>query len=314
MSFDNTQLTSAFGYDVNNMRFRKPLDGSLPNDTTVKFKRVAIGTKNLDGSLGDLIIPTLRVYSYGLSPNRDQKTGKIDGYSIPLCLFSRDDPTEEQRQWVDTFNRVVEHVKQYILDHKDDIERYDLEPAELKKLNPLYYKREKGKIVDGTGPTLYAKVMQNKKTGTISTPFCDQRGNDVDPMSIMDKRCYVTAAIKFESIFIGSRISLQIKVYEAQVQLLDSAPRRFLQSMSSSSNVVMDSDNAPSLLSFSSSSLSSSSSSSQNHNSHESDDDSGSLNGDDEEKDEHPAPAPAPAPVPVSSAKPTSRRTVVRKP
>jgi|LauGreDrversion4_2_1035121.scaffolds.fasta_scaffold09022_4 hypothetical protein len=305
MSFDNTQLTSAFGYDVNNMRFRKPLDGSLPNDTTVKFKRIAIGTKNPDGSLGDLIIPTLRVYSFGLSPNRDQKTGKIDGYSIPLCLFSRDDPTDEQRKWVDTFNNVVEHTKQYILDHKDDIERYDLEQAELKKLNPLYYKREKGKIVDGTGPTLYAKVMQNKKTGTISTPFCDERGNDLDPMTIMDKRCYVTAAIKFESIFIGSRISLQIKVYEARVQMLDSAPRRFLQSMSSSSNnVVMEEDeqpHRPSILE----------SSSVKQSNDDSDDDSGSVNGDDEKEEQQ---APPPAPVPASSAKPASRRTIGRKP
>lgn len=307
MSFDNTQLTSAFGYDVNNMRFRKPLDGSLPNDTTVKFKRIAIGTKNPDGSLGDLIIPTLRVYSFGLSPNRDQKTGKIDGYSIPLCLFSRDEPTDEQRKWVETFNNVVEHTKQYILDHKDDIERYDLEPAELKKLNPLYYKREKGKIVDGTGPTLYAKVMQNKKTGTISTPFCDERGNDVDPMSIMDKRCYVTAAIKFESIFIGSRISLQIKVYEARVQMLDSAPRRFLQSMSSSTNnVVMEDDDQPHRPS-----LLESSSSVVKQSNDESDDESGSVNGDDEKEEQQ---APPPAPVLTSAAKPASRRTIGRKP
>ena len=34
------------------------------------------------------------------------------------------------------------------------IEKYDLEKADLKKLNPLYWKREQGKIVEGRGPTL----------------------------------------------------------------------------------------------------------------------------------------------------------------
>jgi len=310
MSFDNTQLTSAFGYDINNMRFRKPLDGSLPNDTTVKFKRISIGTKNPDGTLGDLILPTLRLYSFGLSPNRDQKTGRIDGYSIPLCMFNRDEPTDEQRKWVDTFNNIVEHTKQYILDHKDDIERYDLEPAELKKLNPLYYKREKGKIVDGSGPTLYAKVMQNKKTGTISTPFCDEKGNDVDPMTIMDKRCYVTALIKFESIFIGSRISLQIKVYEAKVQMLDSAPRRFLQSMvNPSSNVVIESSSSTS---SSHSNVTLSVQMNNDEDSKEDSDDTGSINGDDEDK---PSAPPVPSPAPTTSTKPApSRRTITRKP
>lgn len=313
MSFDNTQLTSAFGYDINNMRFRKPLDGSLPNDTTVKFKRISIGTKNPDGSLGDLILPTLRLYSFGLSPNRDQKTGRIDGYSIPLCMFNRDEPTDEQRKWVETFNNIVEHTKQYILDHKDDIERYDLEPAELKKLNPLYYKREKGKIVDGSGPTLYAKVMQNKKTGTISTPFCDEKGNDVDPMSIMDKRCYVTALIKFESIFIGSRISLQIKVYEAKVQMLDSAPRRFLQSMvNPSSNVVVE--NSSSSLSSSYSNVTSNIQMNDDDDDSKDDSDAGSINdGDDDDKPS--VPQPQPQPVPTTSTKPApARRTITRKP
>ena len=35
---------------------------------------------------------------------------------------------------------------------------YDLESADLKKLNPLYYKKEKGKVIDGSTPTLYPKL------------------------------------------------------------------------------------------------------------------------------------------------------------
>lgn len=303
MSFTETQLTSAFGYDVKNIRFRKPVDGSILNDT-VKFKRIAIGTRNPDGSLGELVIPTLQVYSFGLSENVNPQTSKTDGYSLSLCLYSKDNPTEEQKKWVETFNAIVEYIKQYLLDHKDDIEKYELEPADLKKLNPLYYKKEKGKIVEGTGPTLYAKVMQNKKTNSITTPFCDENGNDLDPLSILGKRCYATAAIKFEGIFIGSKISLQVKVYEAKVKLIDSAPKRFLQAMPSSSAVVYDEKAAEP----------SSSSSSVTQSKNEEDDETGSLNGDDSNSDDEKSAQPAPTPAPVQAPKAPARRTINRKP
>ena len=303
MSFDNTQLTSAFNYDVKNIRFRKPVDGSILNDT-VKFKRIAIGTRNPDGTLGELIIPTLSVYSFGLSENVNPQTQKADGHSLSLCLYSKDNPSDEQKKWVETFNAIVEYIKQYLLDHKDDIEKYELEPADLKKFNPLYYKKDKGKIVDGTGPTLYAKVMQNKKTDSITTPFCDENGRDIDPLSILGKRCYATAAIKFEGVFIGSRISLQIKVYEAKIKLIDSAPRRFLQTMSSVSEVVYEEKSA-----MASSSSSSSSSSSAQEEKSESDDDSGSVKGDDDDDDKQSAPVVQPPP----QVKAPARRTINRK-
>ncbi len=307
MSFDNTQLTSAFGYDVKNIRFRKPVDGSILNDT-VKFKRVAIGTRNPDGTLGELILPTLPVYSFGLSENVNPQTSKTDGYSLSLCLYSKDSPTDEQKKWVETFNSIVDYIKQYLLDHRDDIEKYELEAADLKKLNPLYYKKDKGKIVEGTGPTLYAKVMQNKKNNSITTPFCDENGRDIDPLSILGKRCYATAAIKFEGIFIGARISLQVKVYEAKIKLIDSAPKRFLQSFASSSEVLYDEKTQEHQ--SSSSSSSSSSVPSQSHS--EDNEDTGSINGDNDSDEDKPQP-PA-QPVVQQASKPSSRRTINRKP
>lgn len=300
MSFDNTQLTSAFGYDVKNIRFRKPVDGSILNDT-VKFKRIAIGTRNPDGTLGELVIPTLSVYSFGLSENVNPQTQKADGHSLSLCLYSKDNPSDEQKKWVETFNSIVEYIKQYLLDHKDDIEKYELEPADLKKFNPLYYKKDKGKIVDGTGPTLYAKVMQNKKTDSITTPFCDENGRDIDPLSILGKRCYATAAIKFEGVFIGSRISLQIKVYEAKIKLIDSAPRRFLQTMSVNSDVVYEEKSA----------MPSSSSSSSIPDQKSDEDDSGSVKGDDDDEDDKPSVPVVQQPQP--QVKTSTRRTINRK-
>ena len=294
MSFDNTQLTSATGYDVKNMRFRKPIDGSIPNSTVV-FKRVPIGTRNPDGSFGDLCIQTpKRLFSFGLSPNTNMNTGKTDGYTLSLCLYNKDAPTDEEKAWVETFNRIVDHIKDYILSHRDEVEKYELEAADLKKLNPLYYKKEKGKIVEGSGPVLYPKVLQNKKTDTITTPFCDETGKDIDPMTLLNKRCWANAVIKIESIFIGAKISLQIKVYEAQVKMLDSAPKRLLQKMvETNDNVVYD---AP-----------------VEASSAANDDDSikGSDDDDDEDEEKESAPA-AVAPAPVVAKAPV-RRAGARK-
>jgi hypothetical protein len=298
MSFENTQLTLAPGYDVNKMIFGKPKDGSIPNSTVV-FKRIPIGTRNPDGSIGELVIQTNRVYSFGLSPNTNMQTGKTDGYTLSLCLYNRDGPSKEEKEWVDTFDRIVEHIKKYLLEHRDSFGKYELESADLKKLSPLYYKKDKGKIVEGSGPVLYPKVLQNKKNDTISTPFCDENGVDIDPMSLLNKSCYATAAIKIESIFIGAKISLQIKVYEAEVKMFDTAPKRLLRKTQPSSSVVMES---------------SSSSSAQTH---DDDDDDDSVKGsDDDEEDEKPqvaATAAVSVTVPAATAKAAVRR-VVRKP
>lgn len=236
MSSNNTQLTKASGYNTKNMTFGKPKAGSLG---AVSFLRIPIGTKNADGSFGDLVLSVPKVYSFGLSVNTNMQTGKPDGYILPLCLYSKDGPSQEEKDFVQTFNDVVERARQHVLDIKVSIGKYELEAAELKKMNPLYIKKDKktGKPEDGAGPVLYLKVMQkNKKSErgsssesqekVISTLFYDEKGRDIDPMSLMEKHGFATAAIKVESIFIGAKISLQVKVYETEYQIIDNNPRR----------------------------------------------------------------------------------------
>jgi hypothetical protein len=157
-------------------------------------------------------------------------TKVLNGYSMSLALWNKNGATEEEKDWVDTFNAIAENAKKYVLDHKDDIEKYDLEPANLKKFNPLYWKRDKGKIVEGTGPTLYAKLITSKKEGIkINSIFYDAEGNTIDPLSLIGKYAHVKAAIKIESIFIGKDISLQVKLYEAEVKLLQTGMQSLMR-------------------------------------------------------------------------------------
>lgn len=298
MSFDNTQITSASGYNVSNIVYGKPRDGSIPN-SAVSFKRIQMGTRNPDGTTGELILSTERLFSFGLSPSINQSTGAIDGYTLALCLWNMDSPSQKEKEFTDTFNKICEHAVDYILDHRDDVQKYELEKADLKKFNPLYIKRDKGKVVEGASPMLYAKVLQNKKMATITSIFYDENGRDLDPMSLMNKQCYVKAAIKIEGIFIGSKVSLQVKLHEAEIKMKESGVKRLLRApapvcVEEEKESVHESEAVSSLQSL--------------ELGNESDDDKGSLKGDDEE----PARSSSP-PEAVTEVKKTTVRRIGKK-
>ena len=76
MSENNTQLTSAIGYDTSNMRFSEPVLGSIPDSKpAISYRRINITTINPDGTEGELIIPTDEVFSYGVGENTNIETG-----------------------------------------------------------------------------------------------------------------------------------------------------------------------------------------------------------------------------------------------
>jgi hypothetical protein len=104
----NTQITPAKGYDTSRMIFSEPVSGSIPDSKPkIEFRRVNISTRNEDGTVGELIIPTSRLFSFGVSENTSQETGSVNGYTFPLCLWSRDGATEEEKTWTDTYLLVL---------------------------------------------------------------------------------------------------------------------------------------------------------------------------------------------------------------
>lgn len=228
MSSETTQLTKASGYDTKNMIFSAPQAGSIPN-TPINYKRITISTKNPDGTIGELIIPTTKLFSFGVGENTNPDTGKVNGYVMPICLWNKDGASPEEKAFTDTFDAIIDRCKEHLVSNREEIEQYDLALSDLKKFNPLYWKRDKGKIVDGTGPTMYAKLIMSKKHNKIVSMFYDPSGDEVDPISLSGKYCFVNAAIKFESIFIGNKISMQIKLYECEVKLADSGMKRLMQ-------------------------------------------------------------------------------------
>ena len=227
----NTQLTHCADLDVSNIIFSKPETKTIPN-TPISYKRINIMYKNNDNTVGDLVIPTEQLFSFGVQENTDMASGKITGYSIPLCLWNRTGATEAEEQFITSFESVVDYCHSHLLkdETKEAIEKYDLDDSDLKKFNPVYRKRDKGKVVEGKSPCLYPKLIVSKKDGdiNINTFFVDQNGVDLNPMNLIGKRMNCTCSIKVESIFIGRAISLQVKVYECVADMLEGGMKRLL--------------------------------------------------------------------------------------
>jgi len=230
---NSTQLTYTKNYNVNRMVFSAPLLCTVPNSQSkisITYKRINVSTKNEDGSIGDLVLATDKLFSFGVSENKSE-TGQVTGYSLPLCLWNKDGPSDSEKQWTDTFNQIVEHCKKHLLENRNDIEMYDLEVSDLKKFNPLYWKKEKNVVVPNTGPTLYTKLIVSKKEDKILSTFYDSdTGEELDAMHLMGKYCFVNAAVKIESIYIGgTKIALQVKLWEADVSLVEKGMKRLLR-------------------------------------------------------------------------------------
>lgn len=231
----HTQLTLATNYDVNNMIFSVPQENKIPQ-STFTYKRINISTKNADGSIGDLVIRTPPLFSFGVQESKSLNEPKVtNGYNLPLCLWNRAGPSDEEKAWTDTFNNICTRAKEHLIENRVDIGKWDLEMADLKTFNPLYWKRDKksGQVEPGTGPTLYPKLISTKRDGVerIMSLFYDKETNDeINPLDILGKYCTVTAAIKIESVFIGSKFSLQVKLWEVEISLQSGGVQRLLRS------------------------------------------------------------------------------------
>lgn len=223
-------ITSIESLNLNNIRYGAPIIGSVPDSKPpIQTIRVPITYLYPDGTYGPLLIPTERLFSFGLQENVSQETGKTTGFSFSLCMYNRDMPSQKEMAWVDAFNRIIEHSKDHLIEHRADIMRYELERSDLKKLNPMYYKKEKGVIVPGRGPTLYPKCIRSVKEDRILTLFYDSHtGVDFDPKELMGKYNHCVSVIKFESIFVGTQISYQIKMHECSVEIMQKGITRVL--------------------------------------------------------------------------------------
>ena len=244
------QLSSYENITQENIIFNEAKEYKV-KDSKIKYKRIPIEVKYPNGKKGPLVVESPVLFSFGLSEKKNQETGKLAGYSIPVCLRSRDSvPNTKELAFFDTLNNIV------LMSQKHLENEFGPDLASSMS-SPFYYKqieytdkkgRSKTKKDDSSAPVLYAKLIYSEKSRKILSLFKGKGGRDLNPFKYINQYCNVKLALIIEGIFISKTVtSLQIKVHECYVKQLE--PRKSLLTIDekssdsdSDSDSVSDSD------------------------------------------------------------------------
>ena len=155
------QLSSYENITQDNIIFKETKEYKI-KDSKIKYKRIPIEIKYRNGKKGALVIESPVLFSFGVSEKKNQETNKLVGYSIPVCLWSRDsEPNSREKAFFDVINNVITFSQQHLENE------YGADLASSLS-SPFYFKQEeytdkkgkkKAKVDESAGPVLYAKLI-----------------------------------------------------------------------------------------------------------------------------------------------------------
>ena len=124
-------------FNTENIVYSKPEVNTIPGQK-LSYQKIKIGYKNGE-DITDLILESPpNLLCWGLTEQHDMVSGQLIGYQLPICLWSKNGPSTEEKTFTDMINDLCNYTKQYLVDNRESIGKYDLDLAELKKFNPLY--------------------------------------------------------------------------------------------------------------------------------------------------------------------------------
>lgn len=128
------QLTKIENLSKENIIFHETKEYSV-NNSTLKYKRIKIETSYSNGNKGPLVIETPLLFSFGVTERKNQETDQLTGYSIPVCLWKKDEsPNQKEQDFFDGLTNIFNICQQYL----EDEYGADLESN---LTNILYYKQ-----------------------------------------------------------------------------------------------------------------------------------------------------------------------------
>ena len=229
------RLTNFSDFKLEDISFCATKVGKVPGKD-ITYERVPITIDYDDGTYGSLLIKTEKCFTFGVQQNIDKETGTVNGWSLPIAMYDRLEPTEEQRKWVAKFDEIVEYCKDFL------VENYEIGRQKLNNIgNCMWWSKN-----DMTrGPTLYSKIIAGKSSKRFDTKFRmvkDLENNSDEGVVITKEELVdnynVIAVIKIDSIYIcGENVSLHVKVYEALVEEQEELPS-FLRPVAIKANTI----------------------------------------------------------------------------
>lgn len=323
-------------YDMNRLVFcatnPEKIRSAAPTDKPMLNYRIGIQDRCANGQLQDLLIRTEKLFTYGVSESFDLGTSVLNGYSLPIPLWSQDGATPSQKYFTDFLEKqLLDKVKEHLVAACETFKQPDLDLRDLRKMKMFYRKKaDNGAVSLDDPPTWYPKlIVSKKKNMKIVTRFymMDEHGNscidesgnpiELDPMALKGRWGYTRAVIKIEGIYIRSDgCSIQMKVWEADFCATEAAlPRKSKINMATATVVKSDSTNPMAVLMMANAQNRAAASAADSGN------DANDANDSESKEDEHSAggditltDSPAPALAATTGATAVRRQLVMRKP
>ena len=167
------QLSKFENISKENIVFHEPKDFQLRN-TNIKYQRIKIETKLQNGKTSPLVIETPFLFSFGVSERKNQETNQLNGYSIPVCLWKKDEkPNQEEQDFFNVLNKIHNICRDHLLEYYGDNEASSF--GEILYYKLIEYVNEKGKTKKkkdkSSSPVLYVKLIYSDKTKNLIQRF-----------------------------------------------------------------------------------------------------------------------------------------------
>ncbi len=195
----SNKCISLKSFNLSDLVFDYPKKGKMSDGTS--FSKTPIKVRRSDGTTSPLYVATDTCFSFGV-----KKDSKYGGYSIPLVLMDRDNPTDKQKGFVSLLKEIM-------------LARH----STLKSC--LYGKND---------PILYVKLDYDRECDEILTD-CYERDTMEDKESTKEitpekyigkKNCLVRVIIEISSFFVTDKATLQMRAKTIVFSELKSKPRK----------------------------------------------------------------------------------------
>ncbi len=186
-------------FDPDDLVFDYPKEGKMSDGTS--FSKTPIGVLRSDGTTSPLYVATDTCFSFGV-----RKDSKYGGYSIPLVLTDKSNPTNKQKKFVKVMKEIMS-------------------ACHPTPRSCLYGKND---------PILYVKLDYDRECDEILT-YCYERETMEDKESTKEitpekyigrKSCLVRVIIEISSLFVTDRATLQMRAKTIVFSELKSKPRK----------------------------------------------------------------------------------------
>ncbi len=186
-------------FNPDDLVFDYPKEGKMSDGTS--FSKIPIGVSRIGRNDESLVRVTDTCFSFGI-----QKDNKYGGYSIPLVLMDKNNPTEKQKKFV----KVIKEI---------------MSACHPTPKSCLYGKED---------PIMYVKLDYDREYNDILT-YCYERETmenkdstkEITPEKYIGKKnCLARVIIEISSLFVTERATLQMRAKTIVFSELKSKPRK----------------------------------------------------------------------------------------